>query len=154
MGCAKLLTLSHLCIWWWSVLIVFKNGKEVVGCISKGVYFFLYQFIILKNSDLIFLQCYLNVVDRVLGGVDCHCPSVDLLNFVAMRLRHLLYFAEGKINKRKKKNSQPQYGLCVRWSRSLAGGSWSHFGSHMWPYPWYTLRFLYTPLKGLSQGSP
>ena len=67
----------------------------------------LYHFIILKNSDWIFLQCYLNVVDGVLGGVDRHCPGVDLLNFVAfvaMRLVHVLHFVEGKINKRKKKN--------------------------------------------------
>ena len=43
----------------------------------------------------------------VLGGVDRHCPGVDLLNFVAfvaMRLVHVLHFVEGKINKRKKKN--------------------------------------------------
>ena len=42
-----------------------------------------------------FLQYYLNVIDGVLGGVDRHCPGVDLLNFVAfaaMRLDHLLHF--------------------------------------------------------------
>ena len=53
----------------------------------------------MKNSDWIFLQCYLNVVDGVLGGVDRHCPGVDLLNFVAfvaMRLVHLLHFVEGQ----------------------------------------------------------
>ena len=47
------------------------------------------------------------VGDGVLGGVDRHCPGVDLLNFVAfvaMRLVHVLHFVEGKINKRKKKN--------------------------------------------------
>ena len=48
-----------------------------------------------------FLQCNLNVVDGVLGGVDRHCPGVDLLNFVAFvatRLDHLLHppFVEGK----------------------------------------------------------
>ena len=46
-----------------------------------------------------FLQYYLNVIDGVLGGVDRHCPGVDLLNFVAfvaMRLDHLLHFVEGK----------------------------------------------------------
>ena len=37
----------------------------------------------MKNSDWMFLQCNLNVVDGVLGGVDRHCPGVDLLNFVA-----------------------------------------------------------------------
>ena len=91
----------------------------------------LYHFTILKNSDLIFLQCYLNVVDRVLSGVDRHYPGVD---FVAMRLVNLLHFVEGKMNKRKEKNSQPQYGFCVTAS-FVAVGSWSHFGSHMWPYP-------------------
>mgnify|MGYP005690422053 CR=1 FL=1 len=93
--------------------IVVLNVMEAVNCISVTpsvvsafadvspfllVSFpFLYHFIILKNSDWMFLQCYLNVVDGVLGGVDRHCPGVDLLNFVAfvaMRLDHLLHFVK------------------------------------------------------------
>ena len=39
----------------------------------------------------------------MLGGVDRHCPGVDLLNFVAfvaMRLVHVLHFVEGKGRKK------------------------------------------------------
>ena len=53
-----------------------------------------------------FLHCYLNVIDGVLGGVDRHCPGVDLLNFVAfvaMRLVHLLHFVERKNQQKEEK---------------------------------------------------
>ena len=73
-----------------------------------------------------FLQCNLNVVDGVLGGVDRHCPGVDLLNFVAfvaMRLDHLLHFVEGKMNKMNKNILRLQYGFCVRASFLAVGSS-------------------------------
>ena len=73
-----------------------------------------------------FLQYYLNVIDGVLGGVDRHCPGVDLLNFVAfvaMRLVHVLHFVEGKMNKMNKNILRLQYGFCVRASFLAVGSS-------------------------------
>ena len=70
---------------------------------------------------------------------------VSKLWFVVSKLWKSSALRRGKNEQKEEKKSQPQYGFCVRAS-FLAVGSWSHFGSHMWPYPWYTLGILYQPL--------